>query len=166
MQGKDVYLYDTNGKKYLDFAAGIAVNALGHSNGPWIEAITLQVNTLTHVSNLFHTLPAATLAETLCKNSFADRVFFCNSGTEANEAAMKFCRKYALTYNNGTNGEQHDDVVRKRFGFFIFLFCFFFDIFFLFCFFCFFRFFSNMFIYSVLYIISLCDFIIYIYVYM
>ncbi len=81
-------------KAYLDFAAGIAVNVLGHSDDGWQAALREQAALLCHASNLYLTVPGATLARTLVESSFADRVFFCNSGTEANEAAIKFARKY------------------------------------------------------------------------
>ena len=93
--GQGMYLYDTNGRKYLDFTSGIGVTALGHSDPDWVTAVCQQAATLTHVSNLFHTAPQAQLAQKLVQNSFADKVFFCNSGAEANEAALKFARKYA-----------------------------------------------------------------------
>jgi acetylornithine aminotransferase len=83
-------------KAYLDFTAGIAVNALGHSDEGWQRALRDQAGLLCHTSNLFHTAPAARLARSLVENSFADRVFFCNSGTEANEAAIKFARKFQV----------------------------------------------------------------------
>ncbi|KAE8735674.1 Acetylornithine aminotransferase [Hibiscus syriacus] len=82
--GKGCKLYDSEGRELLDCAAGIAVNALGHGDPDWIRAITEQANVLTHVE----------LAKRLVANSFADRVFFTNSGTEANEAAIKFSRKF------------------------------------------------------------------------
>lgn len=94
-RGEGCRLYDVEGKEYLDFAGGIAVNALGHSDPRWVKAVVQQAETLTHTSNLFHTLPAIELAKKLVDNSFADKVFFCNSGTEANEAAIKFARKWA-----------------------------------------------------------------------
>ena len=89
-------LYDQRraDKAYLDFTAGIAVNALGHSDEGWQRAVRDQAALLCHTSNLYLTMPGATLARGLVENSFADRVFFCNSGTEANEAAIKFARKY------------------------------------------------------------------------
>ncbi len=93
--GRGVYLFDVQGKRYLDFAAGIAVNALGHADEEWAQAVAEQARTLVHVSNLFHTAPHVELAQRLVDNSFADRVFFCNSGSEANEAALKFARKWA-----------------------------------------------------------------------
>ncbi|GMH40076.1 hypothetical protein BSKO_07980 [Bryopsis sp. KO-2023] len=93
--GAGCKLYDTAGGEYLDFSGGIAVNALGHSDPRWVNAVVNQASKLTHTSNLFHTLPAVELAKKLVENSFADKVFFCNSGTEANEAAIKFARKWA-----------------------------------------------------------------------
>ncbi len=93
--GKGCWVYDTAGNGYLDCAAGIAVNALGHAHPSLIAALTEQASKLWHVSNLYHTAPQAQLAEALCASSFAERVFFCNSGAEANEAAFKFSRKWA-----------------------------------------------------------------------
>ncbi len=93
--GEGAYLYDSEGKRYLDFTSGIAVTALGHSDPEWVTAVAQQAATLTHVSNLYHTAPHAELAEKLVTNSFADKVYFCNSGAEANEAALKFARKVA-----------------------------------------------------------------------
>jgi acetylornithine aminotransferase len=93
--GQGCKVYDISGKEYIDFAAGIAVNALGHSDPRWVEAITAQAQLLGHTSNLFHTIPQVQIAERLVENSFADKVFFCNSGTEANEACIKFARKFA-----------------------------------------------------------------------
>jgi predicted acetylornithine/succinylornithine family transaminase len=95
--GEGMHLFDTDGNKYLDFTSGIAVTSLGHSDPDWVTAVTQQAAQLTHVSNLFHTAPQAQLAQKLVENSFADKVFFCNSGAEANEAALKFARKYART---------------------------------------------------------------------
>lgn len=92
-RGEGMHLYDTEGNKYLDFTSGIAVTALGHSDPDWVTAVSQQAGKLTHVSNLFHTAPQAELAQKLVANSFADKVFFCNSGAEANEAALKFARK-------------------------------------------------------------------------
>ncbi|PSC75723.1 acetylornithine aminotransferase [Micractinium conductrix] len=93
--GEGARMYDAFGKEYLDFAAGIAVNALGHGDARWLEAVTEQAAVLSHVSNLFHTVPQVKLAKRLVENSFADRCFYANTGTEANEAAIKFARKYA-----------------------------------------------------------------------
>jgi predicted acetylornithine/succinylornithine family transaminase len=93
--GEGVYLYDSEGNRYLDFMAGIAVDALGHADPEWVAAVSQQAGLLTHTSNLFHTAPQVELARRLVENSFADRVFFSNTGSEANETAIKFARKYA-----------------------------------------------------------------------
>lgn len=93
--GRGAHLFDSEGNGYLDFMSGIAVTALGHADAEWVEAVCEQAGKLTHVSNLFHTAPHAELARSLVEASFADRVFFCNSGSEANETALKFARKYA-----------------------------------------------------------------------
>ena len=95
VKGLGAKVWDINGKEYLDFVAGIAVCSLGHSHPLVIAAIKEQVEKLTHVSNLYYTQPQTQLAKLLVENSFADKVFFCNSGAEANEAAIKLARKYA-----------------------------------------------------------------------
>ncbi len=94
VRGSGCYVYDTDGKEYLDCIAGIACCSLGHAHPAIAEAITEQANTLVHVSNLFGHEPAGTLAEELAQRTGMDRVFFCNSGTEANEAAIKLARKF------------------------------------------------------------------------
>ncbi len=100
-RGQGAYLYDSDGHRYLDLAAGIAVNALGHSDPVWADIVSQQAHTLTHVSNLFHTAPHVELAKLLVEASFADRVFYSNSGSEANETAIKFARKWARSnYHN------------------------------------------------------------------
>ncbi len=101
--GKGLTLVDSEGKEYLDFTSGIAVTALGHSDEEWVTAVSNQAAKLTHVSNLYHTAPQAQLAQRLVENSFADRVYFCNSGAEANEAALKFARK--VSYAAGAAGK-------------------------------------------------------------
>ena len=93
-RGSGCTLWDENGKRYTDFVAGIAVCNLGHAHPKIAEALADQARTLWHVSNLFYTVPQLELAEWLIAHSFADRVFFCNSGAEANEAAIKLARKY------------------------------------------------------------------------
>jgi acetylornithine/N-succinyldiaminopimelate aminotransferase len=93
-KGKGCTLWDTDGKKYTDFVAGIAVCNLGHAHPQVSKALCMQADTLFHVSNLYYTIPQVDLAYWLTENSFADRVFFCNSGAEANEAAIKLARKY------------------------------------------------------------------------
>lgn len=95
-RGEGMYVWDTEGKKYLDFASGIAVLALGHSHPSVVRAIQDQAAKLSHISNLYWSSPMRKLAEMLVEHSFAERVFFCNSGTEANEAAIKFARKHML----------------------------------------------------------------------
>ncbi len=99
--GEGVYLYDENGKKYLDFAAGIAVSSLGYSNEELKEAMKNQIEKLCHISNLYYTKPILSAAQRLTKASKMDRVFFTNSGTEAVEGALKAARKYAYTKGNG-----------------------------------------------------------------
>ncbi len=94
-RGQGSWLYDAEGRQYLDAGAGIAVTSLGHSNRTIVEAIQQAAEGLIHTSNLYHTAPQAWLARDLCEASFAERVFFCNSGAEANEGALKFARKYA-----------------------------------------------------------------------
>jgi acetylornithine/N-succinyldiaminopimelate aminotransferase len=93
-KGKGCSLWDTEGKKYIDFVSGIAVCNLGHAHPKVSEALSKQADILLHVSNLYYTEPQVELACKLTENSFADRVFFCNSGAEANEAAIKLARKY------------------------------------------------------------------------
>ncbi len=92
--GEGMYLTDAEGKRYLDFAAGIAVSALGHNHPALTRTIAEQARKLLHVSNLWLNEPALTLAERLVGLSFGDRVYFGNSGAEANEAAFKLCRRY------------------------------------------------------------------------
>ncbi len=93
-KGKGCNLWDAEGKKYTDFVSGIAVCNLGHAHPMVAEALFKQAEILLHVSNLYYTEPQTELAVRLTENSFADRVFFCNSGAEANEAAIKLARKY------------------------------------------------------------------------
>jgi acetylornithine/N-succinyldiaminopimelate aminotransferase len=95
VRGQGTRLWDSEGKEYLDCVGGIAVDALGHCHPKMVAAITAQAETLIHVSNLYHIEPQIRLGKLLCEQTFADRVFFCNSGAEANEAAIKLARKYA-----------------------------------------------------------------------
>lgn len=94
-RGEGAYLYDINGKRYLDFLAGIAVNVLGHNYTPLVDAISTQAAKVIHVSNLYYTKPQADAAAKLVKLSGLDRAFFANSGAEANEGAIKIARKFA-----------------------------------------------------------------------
>ena len=96
-RGEGVYLYDKEGKKYLDFFSGIAVNALGYHYQDFDEALKEQIDKLLHISNYFYNEPAIQAAAKLKKASGMDRVFFTNSGAEAIEGALKAARKYAYT---------------------------------------------------------------------
>lgn len=102
VQGKGAAAFDTEGKSYIDFGSGIGVNSLGYCNDKWIEAVVNQANTLQHTSNLYATLPDIKLAEKLCSYTGYSRVFFGNSGAEANECAIKVARKYG-TDNKGSD---------------------------------------------------------------
>src|SRR5215475_10198365 len=93
-RGEGCWLVTTNGERYLDFGTGIAVNSLGHSHPHLVEALTEQVGKLWHISNLYKMPEGERLATRLCEASFADTVFFTNSGAEANECAIKIARKY------------------------------------------------------------------------
>jgi len=95
-KGHGCYLYDNEGKRYLDMVSGIAVNALGYADEGLSRVIAEQARELIHCSNLYHTAGNVKLAQVLVENSFADKVFFCNSGAEAVEGAMKLARKWAL----------------------------------------------------------------------
>lgn len=101
-KGKGCWLWDVDGNKYLDFLAGVAVNNLGHCHPRIVAALKKQAETLIHCSNFYHIPNQIELAEVLCRNSFGERVFFCNSGAEANEAAMKLVRKHSAE-KNGNN---------------------------------------------------------------
>ncbi|MFP4162395.1 MAG: aspartate aminotransferase family protein [Chitinispirillaceae bacterium] len=117
VRGSGVYLYDSNDREYLDFGSGIAVNALGHAHPLLLEAIQNQAAHLIHASNLYYTAPQIEFASRLVENSFGDKVFLCNSGTEANEAAIKFTRKWAsrisedkyhvLSFSEGFHGRTY-----------------------------------------------------------
>ena len=100
-RGSGMRVWDCEGREYLDFIGGIAVCALGHSHPKVVEAIQRQAATLTHVSNLYHIPPQIELARLLVENSFAEKVFFCNSGAEANEGAIKLARKYGCDMLGG-----------------------------------------------------------------
>ncbi len=105
-KGDGVYLYDKNGKKYLDFGSGIAVFALGYNNKKYNDALKNQIDKLVHTSNYFYNEPAILAANELTKLSGLDRVFFTNSGTEAIEGAVKLAKKhYYLNHNNSCDGE-------------------------------------------------------------
>lgn len=98
-------VWDNQGREYIDFAGGIAVNALGHCHPALVEALTKQAQKLWHVSNVYTTEPAQALARRLVENTFAEQVFFCNSGAEANEAALKLARKFARDHFGAKSGK-------------------------------------------------------------
>ncbi|HHV71998.1 MAG TPA: acetylornithine transaminase [Clostridia bacterium] len=107
VRGEGCWVWDEEGKKYLDFISGLGVNSLGHCHPAVVGAVKEQVEKILHCSNLYYTKPQAELAEILIKNSCFDRVFFCNSGAEANEAAIKLARKYShLKY-----GEDRKEII-------------------------------------------------------
>ncbi|MDP6360205.1 MAG: aspartate aminotransferase family protein [Planctomycetota bacterium] len=95
VRGEGCYVYDADGKRYLDFLGGLGVNCLGHCHPKIVETLKRQAETLLHVSNLYYIEPQAKAAQLLVENSFADKVFFCNSGAEANEGVLKLIRKHA-----------------------------------------------------------------------
>ena len=94
VSGKNEFAYDENGKEYIDLGTGIAVNTFGYADSEWISAVTEQLNKLQHTSNLYYSEPCAKLAEALCNKTGMKKVFFSNSGAEANECAIKTARKY------------------------------------------------------------------------
>jgi len=110
VKGSGARVWDSDGKEYLDFVAGIAVCSLGHSNPKVVAALQRQAELLTHVSNLYYTEPQIRLAGMLVGNSFADKVFFCNSGAEANEAAIKLARKYA---HDNPKGDRYEIITMR-----------------------------------------------------
>jgi len=99
-RGEGVYLFDSDGNRYLDFVSGIAVNALGYGDAGLVSTMKAAAEGLLHVSNLYWTAPAARLASALVERSFASKVFFCNSGAEANEGAFKFARRWGRTFSD------------------------------------------------------------------
>jgi predicted acetylornithine/succinylornithine family transaminase len=101
VRGKGCELWDADGKRYLDLVAGLGVNNLGHCHPAVVDAVQRQAATLMHASNLYHTEPSGELASLLCELSFADRVFLCNSGAEANEAALKLARRWGADRGGG-----------------------------------------------------------------
>jgi predicted acetylornithine/succinylornithine family transaminase len=114
VSGRGARVADSDGRTYLDFTSGIAVNALGHGDPTVVDAARAALETgLLHASNLFRTAPAAELAEWLVERSFGDRVFFCNSGAEAVEGALKFARRWAT----GVGGPERTGIVAFRGGF-------------------------------------------------
>ena len=99
-RGEGVYLYSANKKKYLDFGSGVSVNSLGHCHPALIKTINKQSKKLWHTSNLYYSKEQEKYASLLCKNSFAENVFFTNSGTESIECGLKIIRSYYYFHNN------------------------------------------------------------------
>ena len=108
--GKGSLLYDTNGKEYIDLGTGIAVNTFGVADGEWANAVSDQASKLSHVSNLYYSEPCAVLAEKLCYRTGMKKVFFSNSGAEANECAIKTARKYA----QDKKGEEYYNIITLK----------------------------------------------------
>ena len=109
-KGEGSVVFDDEGKEYIDLATGIAVNSFGYCDKEWVGAVTNQLNTLQHASNLYYTEPCVELAEILCKRTGMKKVFFSNSGAEANECAIKVARKYAAD----KKGEEYNTVITLK----------------------------------------------------
>ena len=107
VSGKGSILKDTGGKEYIDMTSGIGVTAFGTADEAWVSAVTAQVQKLQHVSNLYYTEPCAKLAQLLCEKTGLSKVFFCNSGAEANECAIKYARKYSME----KKGAEHHNII-------------------------------------------------------
>lgn len=110
VKGEGAHLWDADGKEYIDLGSGIAVNAFGCSDAEWKKAVIAQLDTLPHASNLYYTRPCAELAKMLCEKTGMKKVFFGNSGAEANECAIKAARKWALD----TYGPGHETVITLK----------------------------------------------------
>ncbi len=113
VRGVGVKVWDQSGREYIDMAGGIAVNCLGHCHPELVSTLTEQANTLWHLSNVYTNEPALRLARQLVDATFADKVFFCNSGAEANEAALKLARRYAVDHF----GADKDQIIAFKQGF-------------------------------------------------
>ncbi len=111
VEGRGTKVWDDKGKEYLDFVGGLAVNGLGHCFQPVVDAASEQLNRLIHTSNLYYTKPQVELARLLVENSAGEKVFFCNSGAEANEAAIKLARKYS---KQQYGPEKHEIIVANH----------------------------------------------------
>ena len=110
VKGKGAVAWDENGKQYIDLGSGIAVNSFGYADDAWISAVTAQLNAIPHTSNLYYTEPCAKLAQMLCLRTGMKKVFFGNSGAEANECAIKTARKWGLD----THGEGHSTIITLK----------------------------------------------------
>ena len=109
-KGKGARCWSPEGKAYIDFSSGIGVNSLGFCDDEWVKAVTEQAGKLQHISNLYYTEPCAQLAELLCQRTGMKKVFFCNSGAEANEGAIKTARKYGFDHK----GLGCDEIIALR----------------------------------------------------
>ena len=109
-EGKGSLVYDASGKEYIDLATGIAVNTFGFCDEEWVKAVTKQLSKLQHTSNLYYTEPCARLAELLCSKTGMQKVFFSNSGAEANECAIKVARKYAAE----KKGKEYNTIITLK----------------------------------------------------
>lgn len=113
VRGEGRTVYDAEGKSYLDLASGIGVNIFGYGDAEWTSAVTAQLDALQHASNLYYTEPCVSLAEALCERSGMEKVFFCNSGAEANECAIKAARKWGEEHKS----PEHFNIVTLKGGF-------------------------------------------------
>ena len=113
VRGEGRTVYDAEGKSYLDLASGIGVNIFGYQDEEWTAAVAAQLDTLQHASNLYYTEPCVSLAEALCERSGMEKVFFCNSGAEANECAIKAARKWGEEHKS----PEHFNIVTLKGGF-------------------------------------------------
>ena len=110
VKGKGSLVYDEDGKEYIDLGTGIAVNTFGYSDDEWVSAVTEQLGALQHTSNLYYSKPCAMLAKTLCGRTGMSKVFFSNSGAEANECAIKVARKYG----ENTKGSEYTTIITLK----------------------------------------------------
>lgn len=109
-EGKGSLVFDEDGKEYIDLATGIAVNSFGYCDDEWVKAVSEQLNTLQHTSNLYYSEPCVKLAEVICQKTAMKKVFFSNSGAEANECAIKVARKYAAD----KKGEEYNTIITLK----------------------------------------------------
>lgn len=110
VRGKGEIVYDADGKEYIDLGSGIAVNSFGHADEKWIAAVTEQINKFSHTSNLYYSAPCAKLAQMLCERTGMKKVFFSNSGAEANECAIKAAREWAAQ----TKGADYNTIITLK----------------------------------------------------
>ena len=110
VRGKGSLVYDEDGKEYIDLGTGLAVNTFGYSDDEWVSAVTEQLGALQHTSNLYYSKPCAMLAKTLCERTGMSKVFFSNSGAEANECAIKVARKYG----ENTKGAEYTTIITLK----------------------------------------------------